>query len=118
MPENIDAVHELLMQDHHLTCREIEPSLGISPGNICTFDIADTVVKIIYSRWSLTSIRNLTIAQKIDLNWFKEMLEKYNGGDSKDQKSQVRNHGSMRIGPNQNNSSPRGPSNPSQIHRK
>ena len=34
VPENIDAVRELIMQDRHVTYREIEPSLGISPISI------------------------------------------------------------------------------------
>ena len=29
--DNIDIVHELIMQDRLVTYREIEPSLGISP---------------------------------------------------------------------------------------
>ena len=37
-PENIDAVPELIMQDRHVTYREIERFLGISPTNV--FDIA------------------------------------------------------------------------------
>ena len=32
--ENIDAVRRLIMQDRHVTYREIELSLGISPTNI------------------------------------------------------------------------------------
>ena len=31
--EYIDAVHELIMQDPHVTYREIELFLGISPSN-------------------------------------------------------------------------------------
>ena len=34
VPENIDAVRELIMQDRHVIYREIELSLGISPTNI------------------------------------------------------------------------------------
>ena len=33
-PENIDAVRELIMQDRHVTYREIEAFLGISSTNI------------------------------------------------------------------------------------
>ena len=32
--DNIDAVRELIMQDRHVTYREIEASLGISSTNI------------------------------------------------------------------------------------
>lgn len=34
VPENIDAVREMIMQDRHVTDREIEASLGISPTSI------------------------------------------------------------------------------------
>ena len=34
VPDNIDAVHELIMQDHHVTYPEIELSLGISSTNL------------------------------------------------------------------------------------
>ena len=37
VPENIDAVLELIMQDRHLTYREIEASLGISSTSIHRF---------------------------------------------------------------------------------
>ena len=33
VPENIDVVHELIMQDRHVTYREIEAYLGISSNN-------------------------------------------------------------------------------------
>ena len=39
VPQNIDAVRELLMQDPHVTYHDRELSLGISSINICTFDI-------------------------------------------------------------------------------
>ena len=34
VPDNIDAVRELIMHDSHVTYREIEPCFGISPTNI------------------------------------------------------------------------------------
>ena len=34
IPETIDAVHELILQDRHVTYREIEATLGISGTNI------------------------------------------------------------------------------------
>lgn len=34
VPQNIDAVRELIMQDRHVTYREIEASLGISMTSI------------------------------------------------------------------------------------
>ena len=55
--ENINAVHELIMQDRHVTCREIKASLGISSTSIHSI----LQLKKICSRW----IRhNLTIPEK------------------------------------------------------
>ena len=41
VPKFIDAVRQLILQDRHVTCREIETTLGIS-GTIHTFNIAQT----------------------------------------------------------------------------
>ena len=73
MPENIDAVRELIMQDRHVAYRD-----GIS------FSILHEhlAIKKISSRWVP---HNLIIAQKkVRVDWCKEMLEKYDHGASKD----------------------------------
>lgn len=80
VPENIDAVRELIKQVRHATCREIEASLGISMKSINKILHDHLAVKKIYSRWIPD---NLTNAQKeARVNWCKEMLKKYNRGAS------------------------------------
>ena len=82
MPENIDAVRELLMQDRYVTYREIEASLGISSNSIHSILHEHLALKRIYSRWFP---HNLTNAQKkVRGDWCKEMLETYDGGVSED----------------------------------
>lgn len=81
VPENIDAVRELILQDRHVTYREIEASLGISMTSINKILHEHLAVKKICSRWIP---HNLTKAQKdARVNWCKEMLKKYNRGASK-----------------------------------
>lgn len=80
VPENIDAVCELIMQDRHVTYREIEASLGISMTSIHKILHEHLAVKKICSRWIP---HNLTIDQKnTRVNWCKEMILKYNRGAS------------------------------------
>ena len=61
VPENIDAVRELIMQDRHVTYREIEASLGISSTSIHSILHGHLAVKKVCSRWIP---HNLTVAQK------------------------------------------------------
>ncbi|XP_055316153.1 histone-lysine N-methyltransferase SETMAR-like [Sitodiplosis mosellana] len=80
VPENIDAVRELIMLDRHVTYREIEASLGISMKSIGRILHDHLAVKKICSRWIP---HNLTNAQKkARVDWSKEMLKKYNRGGS------------------------------------
>ena len=82
VPENIDAVRELIMQDRHVTYREIEASLGISSTSIHSILHGHLAVKKVCSRWIP---HNLTVAQKkARVDWCKEILKKYNRGVSKD----------------------------------
>ncbi|CAK9815952.1 Histone-lysine N-methyltransferase SETMAR [Anthophora plagiata] len=81
VPQNIDAVRELVMQDRHLTYREIEASLGITMTSIHKILHEHLAMKKICSRWIP---HNLTNSQKrARVNWCKEMLKKYNRGASK-----------------------------------
>lgn len=81
VPENIDAVCELIKQDRHVTYREIEASLGISMTSINKILHEHLAVKKICSRWIP---HNLTNAQKkARVDWCKEMLKKYVQGASK-----------------------------------
>ena len=80
--ENSAAVRDLIVQDRHVTYRGIKASLGISSTSIHSILHEHLAVKNICSRWIP---HNLTIAQKkVRVEWCKEMLEKYDGGTSKD----------------------------------
>ena len=73
VPETIDAVRQLILQDGHMTYREIETTLGISGTSLH--------IKKICPRWIL---HNLSIAQKkARVDWSKEMLQKFDRGASK-----------------------------------
>ena len=64
VPKNIDAMHELIMQDRQLTYRDIGIDLyclGISPTSKHSIFHEHLAVKKIYSPWIP---QNLTIAQK------------------------------------------------------
>lgn len=79
--ENIDAVHQLVLLDRHVTYREIEASLGISMTSINKILHEHLGLKKICSRWIP---RNLTVAQKrARVDWCKEMIRKYDRGASK-----------------------------------
>lgn len=80
VPQNIDSVRELIMQDRHVTYREIEASLDISMTSINKILHDHLAVKKISSRWIP---HNLTNGQKkARVDWCKEMLQKYNHGAS------------------------------------
>jgi hypothetical protein len=79
-PENIDAWRELIIQDHHVTYREIQAFLNISMTSINKILHDPSAVKKICSLWIP---HYLTIAQKeARVNWCKETLQKYNHGAS------------------------------------
>lgn len=81
VPKNIDAVSELVLQDRHVTYREIEVSLGISGTSIHSILHEHLAVKKICLRWIP---HNLTIAQKqARVNWSQKMLKKFDRGASK-----------------------------------
>ena len=70
------------MQDRHMTYREIEASLGISPNSIHSILHEHLAIKKVCSRWIP---HNLIIAQKkARVDWCKEMLKKYDRGGPKD----------------------------------
>lgn len=81
VPETVDAVRQLIIQDRHVTYREIEASLAISGTSIHSILHEHLVVKKICSRWIP---HKLTIAQKrTRVDWCKEMLKKFSRGGSK-----------------------------------
>lgn len=78
VPGNIDAVRNLIMQDRHVTYREIEAFLHISMTSINKILHEHLGVRKICSRWIP---HNLTAAQKkARVVWCKEMIKKYNHG--------------------------------------
>ena len=81
VPETIDAVRQLILQDRHVTYCEIKTSLGSSGTNIHSILHEHLTGKKICSRWIP---HNLSIAQKkAGVDWSKEMLPKYDRGASK-----------------------------------
>ena len=91
---------ELIMQDRHVTYREIEISLGFSSTSIHSMMHEHLAVNKICSHWIP---RNLTIPlKKVRVSWCKEMLQ---NTIAVLQKTYIRsNHRSMRMSPKQNNS--------------
>ena len=65
VPETIDAVRQLILQDLHVTYHEIETTLGISEISIHSILHEHLTVKKICSRWIP---HNLSIAQKKSIN--------------------------------------------------
>ena len=51
VPETIDAVRQLILQDRHVTYREIETTLGISGTSIHSILHEHLTVQKIGSRW-------------------------------------------------------------------
>ena len=75
VPETIDAVRQLILQDRHVIYREIETTLGISGTSI------HLIVKKNCSHWIP---HNLSFAQKKPhVDWSNEMHQKYDRGASK-----------------------------------
>ena len=76
VPKAIDAMRQLILQNRHVTYREIETTLGISGTSIHSMLHEDFTVKKICSHWIP---HNLSIAQKKPcIDWSNEILQKYN----------------------------------------
>ena len=81
VPKTIDAVRHLILQDRHVTYREIETTLGINGTSIHSILHKRLSIKKNYSLWIP---HNLSIAQKkAHVDWSKEMLQKDDRGASK-----------------------------------
>ena len=71
VPETIDAVCQLILQDRHVTYPEIETTLGVSGTSIHSILHEHLTVKKICSHWIP---HNLSIGQKkACVDWSKEM---------------------------------------------
>lgn len=118
LPENIDAVRELIMQDRHVTYREIKASLGISMTSIHKILYEHLAVKEICPRWIP---HNLTIDQKRLVSiGAKKCLKNTIMVRQKPciTSTQVTNLGSMRMSPKANSSRRCGCSKMSQTQQK
>ena len=74
-------MRQLILQDRHVTYREIETTLGISGTSIHSILCEHLTVKNICSYWIP---HNFSIAQKKPcIDWSKEILQKYGRGASK-----------------------------------
>ncbi|GBP49216.1 Histone-lysine N-methyltransferase SETMAR [Eumeta japonica] len=90
VPQNIDAVRELMMQDRHVTYREIKASLGISMTSIHKVLHDNLAAKNICWRWTP---HNLSINEKqVRVDWCKEMKRKYNQEVFKEIRKNDRQH--------------------------
>ena len=74
--ETIDAVRQLILQDRHVTYRQIETTLGISDTSIHSILHEHLTVKQICSHWisnNLQSLKKINQSewQKCFDNWFK-----------------------------------------------
>ena len=74
-------MRKLILQDRHVTFREIETTIGIMYTNIPTVLHKNFIVKKNCSHWIPHS---WSIAQKkAHVDWFREMLKKYDNRASK-----------------------------------
>ncbi|CAH1989545.1 unnamed protein product [Acanthoscelides obtectus] len=79
--ENVDAVRKLIIEDRHVTYREIEASLKISKTSIQKNLHEELGVRKIVSRW-ISHL--LTEEQKAAIvNWCQKTLDRFNSGSSK-----------------------------------
>ena len=79
VPETIDAVHQLILQDRHVTYREIETTLDISGISIHSILHEHLTVKKIFFALDPTQIVN----RSKKALWSKELLQIYDRGASK-----------------------------------
>ncbi|CAH2011558.1 unnamed protein product [Acanthoscelides obtectus] len=79
--ENVDAVRKLIIEDRHVTYREIEASLKISKTSIQKILHKELGVRKLVSRWIP---QLLTEEQKAaSVNWCQKTLDRFNSGNSK-----------------------------------
>ncbi|CAH1955779.1 unnamed protein product [Acanthoscelides obtectus] len=85
--ENVDAVRKLIMEDRHVTYREIKASLKISKTSIQKMLHEELRVRKLVSRWIP---HLLTEEQKAArFNWCQKTLDRFNFGKSKNVYSTV-----------------------------
>ncbi|CAH1956314.1 unnamed protein product [Acanthoscelides obtectus] len=79
--ENLDAVRKLIIEDRHVTYREIEASLKISKTSIQKNVHEELLVRELVSRW----IPHLVTEQQkaVRVNWCRKTLDVFNSRNSK-----------------------------------
>jgi [histone H3]-lysine36 N-dimethyltransferase SETMAR len=80
VPENIDAVRQLIKEDRHVTYREIQASLGISGTSVEKILHQELGVRKLISRWIPHLLTNDQKAARV--NWCRRNLQRFNGGAS------------------------------------
>ena len=111
-------VPELIMQDRHVTYREIEASLGISCTSIHSILHVKLAVKNISSHWipyNLIKVQKRFVSIGVKKCWKNTVAVPQK---TFTRSSQVTNHESVRMSPKQSNSPPCWSLNPSQLLRK
>ncbi|CAH2010449.1 unnamed protein product [Acanthoscelides obtectus] len=79
--ENVDAVRKLIIEDRHVTYREIEASLKISKTSIQKILHEELGVRKFVSRWIPHLLTEEQKAARV--NWCQKKLDPFNSGNSK-----------------------------------
>ncbi|CAH1995632.1 unnamed protein product [Acanthoscelides obtectus] len=79
--ENVDAVRKLIIEDRHVTYREIEASLKISKSSIQKILHEELGVRKLVSRWIPHLLTEEQKAARV--NWCQKTLDRFNSGNSK-----------------------------------
>ncbi|CAH2005396.1 unnamed protein product [Acanthoscelides obtectus] len=79
--ENVDAVRKLIIEDRHVTYREIEASLKISKTSIQKISHEELGVRKLVSRWIPQLLTDEQKAARV--NWCQKTLDRFDSGNSK-----------------------------------
>ncbi|CAH2000280.1 unnamed protein product [Acanthoscelides obtectus] len=79
--ENVDAVRKLIIEDRHVTYREIEASLKISKTSIQKMLLEELLVRKLVSRWIPHLLTEEQKAARV--NWCQKTLDRFNSRNTK-----------------------------------
>lgn len=79
--ENVDAVRQLIVEDRHVTYREIEASVGISGTTIQKILHEELGVRKLISRWIPHLLSDDQKTARV--RWCRKTLQRFNRGESK-----------------------------------
>ncbi|CAH2015084.1 unnamed protein product, partial [Acanthoscelides obtectus] len=79
--ENVDAVRKLIIEDRHVTYREIEASLKISKTSIQKMLHEELGIRKLVSRWIPHLLTEEQKAARV--HWYQRTLDRFNSGNSK-----------------------------------